>query len=60
MEVIVEGYLHVDYEGLGKMLMEGVQASHNSAHSDQYGPYHEPLEVSISTGENGVIIYFSL
>jgi len=57
VEVKVEGYIHVDYEGLGKMLMEGVQASHNSAHSDQYEPYHERLEVSISTVENGVIIY---
>lgn len=53
MEVKVEGYLRVDYERLGKMLMECVQASHNSVHSDQY----EPLEICISTGENDVIIY---
>ena len=47
----------MDCEGLGKMLVEGVQASHNSVHSDQYEPFHEPAEVSISTGENGVIIF---
>jgi hypothetical protein len=56
VEVKVEGYLHVDYEGLGKMLMDGVRASHNSGHRDQYERYHEPVEVSISTGENYVII----
>jgi hypothetical protein len=39
------------------VLIEGVQASHNSTHSDQYEPYHEPVEVSISTGENYVIIF---
>ena len=44
MEVKVEGYLHVDYEGLGKMLTEGVQATHNSTHNDQYELYHEPVE----------------
>lgn len=47
----------MDYEGLAKMLMEGVPASHNSVHSDQYELYHEPVEVSISTGENYVIIF---
>ena len=60
MEVKVEGYLHVDYEGLGKMLMECVQATHNSVHSDQYEPFHEPAEVSISTGENYVIFIFPI
>lgn len=56
MEVKVEGYLNVDYEGLGKMLKEGVRDSHNSGHSDLYERHHEPVEVSISTGEKYVII----
>ena len=47
------------YEVFGKMLMEGVQTSHNLGHSDQYEPHHESVEVSTSTGENYTIIFFS-
>ena len=57
MEVEFEGYLLVDYEGLCQMLMEGVQATHYSGHTGKYEPFHLAVEVSISTGENYVILF---